>query len=128
MRIFSVSRLATLAGRGGSRNHAERRALDSATLDRFKHIAWEYDWTLVRKITLAINPDAGSWVDWVIMANGYCSQSYPHVQATPRACFDADLIGDFTYAELAEMTVFKGLYKDSVKAILNACPLPAKAA
>lgn len=119
------------AGRGASRNHSDRRALDAATLDRFVHLAWGYDWKLVRAATLAINENAGKWSDWIRQVCDYCAKEFPQVLATPRACFNgAELLRDalFTVGQIAGMTVFKGLDRDSVSRILTANPLPEIAA
>jgi AAA domain (dynein-related subfamily) len=117
------------SGRGANRNHAERRALDAATLDRFKHVEWSYDWPLVNSATLAINPDAGEWVKWVRKVSEYCQRELPHVLATPRACFSgAQLLLDgspFTVEEIAEMCIFKGIDKASRDRIVTANPYPS---
>jgi dynein-related subfamily AAA family protein len=51
-------------GRGGDVLYPERRPIDTAFLNRFIPIAWEYDTDLERGLALERNPDAGPWVSY----------------------------------------------------------------
>ena len=119
------------AGRGASRLHSERRALDSATLDRFYSILVEYDWTLVRSIAKAQNPKADAWVDWTKQASEYCAKNLPTMIISPRCAIMgaklARLANIKTIDALADGVAFKGIDDTSRRAIVDDVKLPALA-
>lgn len=117
------------AGRGASRQHAERRQFDSAFSDRFFFMKWDYDEELERDAALAYGDAAKPWVEWVRRVRAHCAeQNLHHVSVTPRASIEgAKLIaaGFDVDRELADGLVFKGLEASQVNGILRDCPLPA---
>ena len=117
------------AGRGASRLHSERRALDSATLDRFYSILVEYDWTLVRSIAKAQNPKADAWVDWTKQASEYCAKNLPTMIISPRCAIMgaklAKLENIKSIDALADGVAFKGIDDTSRRAIVDNVKLPA---
>jgi cobaltochelatase CobS len=113
------------SGWGANPMFPERRPMDAAFRRRFAFISWEYDEAFETRLTLARNPKAQTWIDWVQKVRKYCSATYPKMMVTPSACLDgADLLGSMTFEEMAHMLVFKGFDKDSVSRILSANPLP----
>lgn len=127
---FILIAAANTAGRGGSRNHVGRRALDGATIDRFVYLQWGYDDALEESIVRAINsaPVAQTWLSWVRSVRAYSADHHPEVIASPRASADAAqlllLEGAFAPEELADAVLFKGHGSDIVRNILANCPLP----
>ena len=114
------------AGLGGNVRFPERRVLDSAFRDRFIFINWQYDEILEENITLAINPDAINWLLWVRSVREYVVDNSIRLIATPRASFKGAkrLLEGFGIDEIADMTLFKGIDKDTKQRILNNIPLP----
>ena len=115
------------AGLGANPAYPERRPFDAAFRDRFVYIAWGYDTAMERKAALDVNPDAAAWVAWVQQARRWAESNLPRLTITPRASIvGADLLlgGDFDPETVADMTVFKGLDRDSRGKVLTACPLP----
>jgi cobaltochelatase CobS len=107
-------------GRGANPSFPERRPFDSAFAERFTYLEWNYDHSLERAIALAHNPKAVAWVDWIQKVRAFCVKTYPRVVVSPRASFKgAKLLGKFKEADIAEMVLFKGLDRDTVKAILK---------
>lgn len=119
---------ANTPGRGGDVNHAGRRPLDAATIDRFVCIEWKNDNDLEKKLVHTINPKSGaSWLAWVRKVRTYCAQHHPRVIVSPRsAMMGARALVDspFTMEQIADQTLFKGLDKDTRAKIVAACPLP----
>lgn len=114
-------------GRGAARGHADRRALDNATLDRFAGVRWTYDLALERAASLARNKHAGPWVDWVQAARVHAATVAPQLQITPRASMlGAQLLvsGQLTCEQIAESVVFKGCDESLRTKVLGAAPLP----
>lgn len=116
------------AGKGGDLNHAGRRPLDAATLDRFVFINWTYDENLEEELTLAANPNAKAWLLWVRDVRKYAKREFPRLVVSPRASLTgASLLksGAFTDPKsLADSVLFKGLDQDSKDKIIRACPFP----
>lgn len=107
-------------GRGANAAFPERRPFDSAFAERFSFLEWDYDQKMERAIALGFNPKAGDWIDWVVKVRQFCKKTYPRVIVSPRASFKgAKLLGKFKEPEIAEMVLFKGLDRDTVKAILK---------
>lgn len=126
---FALVVTANTAGRGGDLNHAGRRPLDAATLERFVFLEWQYDLALEEKLTLGINENAQGWLSWVCKVREFCKTDYPRLVVSPRASMNgAMLLKSGAYEEdiegLAESVVFKGLDKETKAKILKACPLP----
>lgn len=116
------------AGRGGSANHAGRRPLDGATLDRFAFIDWQIDPELELRLALAANADNGAiWLTWIRKVRDYCATHHPRIIVSPRATMmGATALGDspFTMTQIADMSLFKGIEADTRAKVLAACPLP----
>ena len=119
---------ANTPGRGGDANHAGRRALDAATINRFVCIEWTNDDELELSMAEAVNPKTGRiWLEWIRKVRAYCVVSHPKVIVSPRSTvMGAKAITDspFDLATIADMVLFKGLDKDTKAKILSACPLP----
>jgi len=114
-------------GKGANPMFPERRPFDAAFAERFTFIAWDYDIALEKAITLSINPNADSWHRWVIGTREYCKQHYPKVLVTPRASYKgAEYLIDsgFSYAQISDMLIFKGLDTATREAILTNNPFP----
>lgn len=112
-------------GRGANPSFPERRPFDAAFAERFTYLEWDYDTKMEKSVTLSINPKAGSWLEWVWKVRGHAKKSHPRLIVSPRASFKgAKLIGQFKFDEIAEMVVFKGLDRDTIKSIMGACPSP----
>lgn len=114
-------------GRGGDRLFPERRALDSAFLDRFAFLRWDYDLALEKVVTFSINPDAGAWLAWIHAVRAYCKAQAIRLWVTPRASYrGARMLADGQkFTDMADMLVFKGLDPETVARILADNPLPA---
>jgi cobaltochelatase CobS len=120
---------ANTPGRGGDANHSGRRQLDAATINRFAVIEWKNDDELEMRIATAINEKAGRlWLEWIRKVRVYCEAHHPRVIVSPRSTYmgaKALLDSPFTIEQIADMTLFKGLDKDTKAKILSACPFPA---
>lgn len=125
---FVLIATANTAGRGGDLNHAGRRPLDAATLERFVFMHWPYDEALEEKMTMDANPNAQGWLTWIRKVRDYASQNHPRLVVSPRASMTGAVLlksGAFdSAAEIADSVLFKGLDKDTRAKILSACPLP----
>lgn len=119
------------AGRGGDKQFPERRQFDAAFAERFVFIAWPYDNALEHALTMAQGLDkarAERWLSWVRGVRAYAEQHGLRLWATPRASMTgASFIADSGWdtAKVAEHVLFKGLDRDTVSRVLQACPLPA---
>lgn len=114
------------AGRGGNRNHAERRAFDGAFGERFTFLHFGYDEKLEKALALAVNPDAIGWLAWVRSVRAFSAERFPNLIVSPRASIKgARYLMDnvLTPHEIADAVVFKGLDKTATDAILRACPI-----
>lgn len=126
---FIVVATGNTNGRGGNAMFPERRPFDAAFAERFTYIFWEYDTKLEAQLTLAINPKAEPWLNWVKRTRKYCMEHFPKVLLSPRCSFKgATYLKDkeLDVKEIAEAVVFKGLDKEIVKKIVDANPLPEK--
>lgn len=113
-------------GKGGNAMFPERRPFDAAFAERFVFFKWEYDEKLERTIALGYNKDAHEWLSWVKNVRKYCLKNYPRLLVSPRASIiGAQLLatGQFSWAEVAEMAVFKGTEADIIDKVLAAYPL-----
>jgi cobaltochelatase CobS len=118
---------ANTPGRGGDANHAGRRPLDAATINRFVVIEWRNDDELEARLVNAINPKGAPWLAWVRKVRAYCDQHHPRVIVSPRSSMmgaRALVDSPFTVEQIADQTLFKGLDRDTRAKILTACPLP----
>lgn len=118
--------------RGGSRNHAGRRALDGATLDRFAFLPWHYDAALEDARVQTVLPGATgrAWCAWVRTVRAYAAAHVPQLIVSQRAAYS----GAVALAEglpaglgldwLADVFVFAGVEPATRDAIMAACPLP----
>ena len=113
-------------GRGGDRDHAERRAFDAAFADRFAFLRWGYDKALENAVALSIWTGAGPWVAWVEAVREHLAQNAPRVKATPRASFKgaALLAAGWAPDRVAESVVFRGCEEHVKEQALKECPLP----
>lgn len=115
-------------GRGANPMFPERRPFDVAFAERFTFLHWAYDTKLEKDITLAINPNAGAWFEYVQRLREYCAHNYPRVLVSPRASFKgAEYLKDsgLTVDQIAEAVIWKGLDRDTVTAISHAIPASA---
>jgi len=119
------------AGRGGDQMHPDRQAIDSASIDRFTYLEWEYDGPLELALARRVNPNAGAWVQWVQTVRAHCETNRAKLVVSPRASITAEsLLTDIpewvSFEQLADMTLFKGIDKGIRARILAACPLPVR--
>ena len=116
------------AARGGSRNHAERRAWDGSITERFTFIQWGYDQALERRVVMSINPKHGEkWLGWMWKVRELCRASYPHLTVSPTATFrlvEDVLNEDWDVMGILHSVLFKGLDEGTIQSILKAVPLP----
>lgn len=122
---------ANTPGRGGDANHAGRRALDAATINRFACIEWLNDDELELKMAESVNEKSGRvWLEWIRTVRVYCAVNHAKVIVSPRSTImgaKAILDSPFDLVTIADMVLFKGLDKDTKAKILAACPLPTVA-
>lgn len=119
---------ANTPGRGGDANHSGRRQLDAATINRFAVVDWQNDDELEMRLARATNPKCGEvWLNWIRRVREYCGKHHPKVIVSPRSTMmgaKAILDSQFTLEQIADMTLFKGLDKDTKAKIIAACPMP----
>lgn len=123
---FVVVATGNTAGRGANPQFPERRPFDSAFCERFTFIEWDYDHQLEEAVTLAINPNANSWLVWIRTVREYAKKNHPKLIVSPRASFrGAEYLKDSKWPTetIAEAVLFKGIDKDTKAAILNAHPV-----
>ena len=115
-------------GRGGDVMFPDRRPLDSAFLDRFVMLHWDYDKALEKALVLGANSQHGiSWLTWCRSAREFCRKERIRMWVTPRCAVDgASLCGRerWNIAKIADACVFKGIDKDTKAKVLTAHPLP----
>lgn len=124
---FVLIATANTPGRGGDINHAGRRPLDAATIDRFAIIEWDYDLDLEKSLVNDINPNAMDWFEYVVRTREHCRVNHPRVIVSPRASYKGALAlknSGFSIEQIADSVLFKGLDKDTKAKILSAVPLP----
>lgn len=115
------------SGNGASGQYNTRNKIDAATRERFAFLQWQYDETLERAASLAINPNAGSWLAWVKSARELVARLSLNLIVSPRASIEgATILNDpfFTFADVADLIVFKGIDDDTRRKVLDNCPLP----
>jgi len=113
-------------GRGADKLFPERRALDSAFLERFAFIRWEYDLALEEALTLAQYKHGAAWLAWVRQVRAYTKEHSIRLWASPRASIKGAALlrtSDWPAMDIAHAVLFKGLDADTCKSILSACPL-----
>jgi cobaltochelatase CobS len=131
---FRLVATGNTALRGADRFFPDRRPADPATIDRFEYLEWDYDHALERAIVCSIDETAIPWMHWVQSVRDYSKQhTLKGLWATPRASISgAKKWGRLTtkkaVRQMADRLVFKGLDTDTTKRVLDANPLPAKAA
>jgi hypothetical protein len=116
-------------GRGGDAAHPDRAAIDSATIDRFIYLPWQYDEAIELALAAKTNKRAGAWVKWVQAVRVHCEANQDRLVVSPRASMSGaallvDLPSDWTIEEVADMVLFKGINRDVRSRVLSACPLP----
>jgi hypothetical protein len=120
---------ANTAGRGGSIMHAGRRQQDSAFVDRFSYLEWEYDEDLETNIVRSICPDdvAFEWLKWVRAVRNYVTENDIKLVVSPRSSYrgaKALARGMSMGPEaLADAVLFKGISSDVKRTVLANCPL-----
>jgi MoxR-like ATPase len=72
-------------GLGATLQYPDRNVLPADFRDRWTFVNMDYDEALERKITLAVNPDAGEWVDYVQEVRARIAKAGTPILATPRA-------------------------------------------
>lgn len=116
------------AMRGRDDYFPEATAQEFSTLDRFAFVHVDYDSSLEDTISLAINPAAKPWVEWVRKLRPEAlSGRHGKVLATPRAMYDGARYLRYTSLSvdaIARITVFKGISESTVTALLAQFPLP----
>jgi hypothetical protein len=103
---------ANTIGRGGDIYYPERRALDSAFLERFVFLEWEYD----NKLTLAIvggilGDKCSEHMDWVDGKAKEYRAKYPELVISPRAYIQSALLvaNGFNKTEIEAATIARGV-------------------
>lgn len=101
---------------GATRQYAGRNKLDAASIDRFAFIEFDYDDAL--ESTLATD---AQWCEFVQKVRRACKARGIDHLVTPRATYDGcKLLADgFTWDEVSDMCIFKGLDGDTVAQILE---------
>jgi len=104
-------------GKGGTPSYPERRQLDSAVLDRYLSIHWDYDNALELQIAMSINPKTGKEAaKFVQEVRAAAIELAPDLIVSPRATFRiAKLMSSVSKKKLVEATIFKG-YDEGVVA------------
>ena len=118
------------SGKGANPSYPERRPFDAAFADRFVFLEWGYDEKLEKKITLAMNPEAGKWVSWVREVRKWAAKNHPRFVPSPRATFRlAELsIGSvMSQNELLDAVLWRGDTELASKVLAN-CPIAAEEA
>ena len=114
------------SGRGASYLFPDRRPFDAAMADRFTFLEWAYDLQLERSISLAINPKAGAWVDFVQHVRQHVQTNKIRMIVSPRVSYKgAEYLTDDTLTkhEIADALMFKGIDPAIRTAILAAVKL-----
>lgn len=114
-------------GNGGNYQFPNRRAFDPAFKDRFICLEWEYDLDLEKAIMVSINPNAISWYEFVLKIREFVRREDIGLVVSPRATYNGAILlrsPKLKEKDIAEMVLWKGLDKDTVKRILTAIPLP----
>lgn len=119
------------AGRGGDPMHPDRPAMDSATIDRFVFVAWQYDHELEHALAARVNPAAAAWVSWIHSVRAHVDASHDKLVVSPRAAITGaallvDLPDSVTLDALADAVLFKGIDRGIRQRIMAACPFPAR--
>jgi cobaltochelatase CobS len=114
------------SGKGASPMFPERRPFDAAFAERFVYLEWTYDERLERAVALGHNPEAGTWVDFVLKLRQWASGNDPRLLVSPRASIrGAQLLAlGFTPAEAADMAIFRGVDGDRRAKALSNVALP----
>ncbi len=126
---FVVLGTGNTSGAGGNYLHADRRAMDAATRDRFIFIPFEYDEALEEALTAAIAPhNYGDVIAWIRKVRKYVEDTEQQIVISPRAAMTLAMGSEdapFDNAKLIEQTVFKGsISVDTKKNIIANCPIP----
>ena len=120
---------ANTAGRGGSIMHAGRRQQDSAFVDRFSYLEWEYDEDLETNIVRSLcSDDIGfEWLKWVRSVRQYVIENDIKLVVSPRSSYRGAkaLARGMTLSPegLADAVLFKGIAQDVKRTVLANCPL-----
>jgi hypothetical protein len=124
---FVLCATANTVGYGANPLYPDRRPMDAAFRDRFVYIDWQYDESLERTITMAINNNAKPWLAWVRKVRTLAATKYPKLLVSPRAAYNGALLLKQTtigVRTIAEMTLFKGFDASAVTSILSTHPIP----
>jgi len=73
------------AGLGATPQYPDRNVLPADFRDRWTFVDMDYDEALERKLGLAINPEAGEWIDFVQEVRARINKAGSPILATPRA-------------------------------------------
>jgi hypothetical protein len=115
---FRLIAAANTLGKGANATYSGRSRMDFAFLNRFIHLAWDYDETLEMEIATAIAGKAGkSWCKYVQKVRATLTQlgaNAPRdILVSPRASIKGARMLQVdpatTHAELAEALMFSGL-------------------
>jgi hypothetical protein len=102
-------------GRGGTILYPDRRALDTAFLDRFEQIEWDLDRGLITSTVEAIfsgdKQKAADLMYWVGKTGADLTARHPQLIITPRAYFDAAAltVQGFNQSDIASMAIARGV-------------------
>lgn len=119
------------SGRGGDPMHPDRPPMDSATIDRFVYVPWQYDHELEHALAGRVNPHSAAWVSWIHAVRAHVDASHDKLVVSPRAAITGaallvDLPDSVSLDMLAEAVLFKGIDRGIKARIMTACPFPAR--
>ncbi len=115
------------SGLGANGQYNTRQKMDAATRERFVFLLWEYDHKLEKAVTLSINPDADSWLAWVVSVRKTVDTLKLSLIASPRASINGArlLLRGLPPCIVADAVLFKGIDSDTRAKVLSNAPLPA---
>jgi len=105
---FRIVTTANTYGKGGSREYVGRNPLDSAFLDRFLVLDWEYD----EQLEFNIAPDK-NWCKHVQSIRKIAADLSVRLIVSPRATLNGGKLTDmYSYEQLEDWLIFKGCSSD----------------
>lgn len=116
-------------GLGGDIRFPDRQVLDGAFRNRFQFLDWTLDEPLELAIIMSIDKDMGlHWLEWVRTVRDYCSANIPEHIVGPRTSIQGAKLMTSTLSLdlIVNATMWKGLDKDNVQMIIEACPYNEK--
>lgn len=106
-------------GTGASRQYVGRQQIDGATLDRFAFIEVGYDEDLETAITLAINPEAGKWVQKVqAFRHAVDRAGLRHIVSPRASIMGAKLLKQgMDEQTITQIVLHKGMTQDQIRQV-----------